>query len=80
MDPRAPMQCFGQEASRQAAALLMGQNVLLEANPSQGEWDAYDRLLRYVWLEDGRLFNLEMIGGTRQPDLEQQRARPGGAV
>lgn len=61
VDPRKPVQCFGREASARAHALLDGQRVLLEADPTQGEWDKYDRLLRYVWLEDGRLFNLEMI-------------------
>lgn len=61
VDPRSPVQCFGREASAQAHTLLDGQTVQLEADPSQGEHDIYDRVLRYIWLPDGRLFNLEMI-------------------
>lgn len=60
-DPRKPVQCYGKEASAQAEQLLAGENVLLESDPSQDERDRYDRLLRYVWLPDGRLYNLEMI-------------------
>ncbi len=61
VDPRRPVQCFGREASAQAKALLAGQSVRLESDPSQSEQDRYGRLLRYLWLADGRLFNLEMI-------------------
>ncbi len=62
-DPRKPVQCFGKEASAQAAKLLTGQTVLLEEDPTQDTRDKYDRLLRYVWLPDGKLYNLEMIMG-----------------
>lgn len=61
VDPRKPVQCFGQEASNKAKELLLGKNVYLEADITQGERDKYDRLLRYVFLEDGRLFNKLMI-------------------
>jgi micrococcal nuclease len=61
VDPRRPVECFGREASAKAKELLDGQTVRLESDPSQGERDKYDRLLRYVWLPDGRLFNLEMV-------------------
>ncbi len=62
-DPRKPVQCFGKEASAQAAKLLMGQTVFLEEDSSQDTRDKYNRLLRYVWLPDGKLYNLEMIMG-----------------
>ncbi|MDP9317285.1 MAG: thermonuclease family protein [Chloroflexota bacterium] len=62
-DPRKPVQCFGKEASAQAAKILTGQTVLLEEDASQDTRDKYDRLLRYVWLPDGKLYNLEMIIG-----------------
>jgi micrococcal nuclease len=52
---------FGRQASARAKALLNGQTVLLEADPSQGEHDQYERLLRHLWLADGRLFSLEML-------------------
>jgi len=61
VDPRRPVECFGQEASVSAAAMLDGQTVLLESDPSQGDRDRFSRLLRYVWLEDGRMVNLEQI-------------------
>lgn len=61
VDPRKPVQCFGQEASDRAKDILLGQKVILEADVTQGERDKYGRLLRYVFLEDGRLFNKLMI-------------------
>jgi endonuclease YncB( thermonuclease family) len=61
VDPRKSVQCFGVEASNKAKELLLGQNVGLEADESQGERDKYKRLLRYVFLPDGTNFNLFMI-------------------
>ncbi|HEX9370404.1 MAG TPA: thermonuclease family protein, partial [Roseiflexaceae bacterium] len=61
VDPRRPVECFGREASTRAHELLDGQTVALEADPSQDDRDRYGRSLRYLWLPDGRLFNLEMI-------------------
>jgi micrococcal nuclease len=37
------------------------ETVFLEADPSQGERDSFDRLLRYVFLEDGESFNERMF-------------------
>jgi micrococcal nuclease len=61
VDPNKPVECYGPEASKRAKALLEGQRVLLEADPSQDDRDRYDRLLRYIWFEDGRLFNMQMV-------------------
>jgi micrococcal nuclease len=61
VDPRRPVECFGREASAKAHALLDGQTVAVEADPSQGDADRYGRLLRYIWLPNGHLFNLEMV-------------------
>lgn len=61
VDPRRPVQCFGLEASKHAKELLTGKQVRLEADPSQDNRDRYDRLLRFVWMDDGQLFNLRMI-------------------
>ena len=61
VDPRRPVECFGREASAKAHELLDGQTVAFEADPSQDDRDRYGRSLRYLWLPDGRLFNLEMI-------------------
>jgi len=61
VDPRKPVQCFGKEASARTKELLLGKRVTLEADESQSERDKYERLLRYVIMEDGRNFNLLMI-------------------
>jgi micrococcal nuclease len=61
VDPRKPVQCFGQEASAHAQQLLDGQSVTVELDPSQGERDRYGRLLAYLWLPDGRNFGEVMI-------------------
>lgn len=61
VDPRKPIQCYGKEASDKAKELLTGKNVALEADPTQGEKDKYNRLLRYVYLENGMSINELMI-------------------
>lgn len=61
VDPRKVVQCFGREASDKAKEILSDQQVRLEADPTQGERDKYGRLLRYVFLEDGTLYNQFMI-------------------
>jgi micrococcal nuclease len=59
--PGRPVMCYGREASEHAAALLLGQTVLLEEDRSQDSRDRFGRMLRYLWLPDGRMANLEMI-------------------
>jgi micrococcal nuclease len=61
VDPRKPVQCFGKEASNKAKEILTGKKVRLEADSTQDERDKYNRLLRYVYLEDGTFFNKLMI-------------------
>ncbi len=61
VDPRKKVECFGIEASAKAKAVLAGQTVRLEADPTQGERDKYGRLLRYVILPDGTNFNKLMV-------------------
>ena len=61
VDPRKPVQCFGKEASNHAHQLLDGTTVYLEQDTSQGDYDKYNRLLSYIWMPDGRLFNQVMI-------------------
>jgi micrococcal nuclease len=53
--PRRPVECFGREATAKAESLLPpGLPLELESDPTQGNRDKYGRLLRYVWLPDGR--------------------------
>lgn len=61
VDPRKPVQCFALEASKKAKEILSGKKVSLEADGTQGDKDNYNRLLRYVFLEDGTNFNKLMI-------------------
>ncbi len=61
LDPRKPVQCFGREASSKTKEMLLGEAVRLENDPSQGDRDKYARALRYVFLEDGTLFNELLI-------------------
>lgn len=61
VDPRRPVQCFGKEASSRMKELAGGKIVRLEYDDSQSTRDAYDRLLAYVYLEDGQMLNRKMI-------------------
>lgn len=51
-------ECFGPEASAFAVRWLEGQQVTLEAD--EEHTDIYDRMLRYVWLDD-ELFNERIV-------------------
>ena len=61
VDPRKTIQCFGKEASNKAKEMLNNKSVFLEADSTQGERDKYQRLLRYVFLQDRTNFNKLMI-------------------
>jgi micrococcal nuclease len=60
-DPRKPVQCFGKAASDFTKNLIGTNDVRLEADPTNQNRDRYDRLLRYVYLPDGRLVQAEII-------------------
>lgn len=60
-DPRKAVQCFGQAASDFTKQLIGDQSIRLEADPLNTNRDRYNRLLRYVYLADGRLVNAELI-------------------
>lgn len=60
-DPRKPVQCFGKEASAYITQLALDKYVQLEPDRSQGDRDKYQRLLRYVYLQDGTNVNAEMV-------------------
>ncbi len=83
---------FARESSRFLRELAGGRRVRLETDPDADTRDRYGRLLRYVYLPDGRLLNAELVAGgyahayTRYPfsraaefrELEA-RARESGA-
>lgn len=61
-DPGKPVQCYGLEASAEAAELLTGEQVLLTRDPSQEDRDYYGRYLREVLLTtSGRDYGQVMI-------------------
>lgn len=60
-DPRYPVQCFGKAASQFTKDFIGESPVRLEADPTNTNRDRYNRLLRYVYLPDGRLVNAEII-------------------
>lgn len=60
-DPRKSVQCFGKAASDFTRQLIGNDPVRLEADPLGTNRDRYDRLLRYVYLPDGRLVQAELI-------------------
>ncbi len=59
--PSKPVECFGKEASEFTTSTLLNQSVTLEFDDSQGQIDKYDRLLCYIFLEDGTNFNELLI-------------------
>lgn len=59
--PNTPVQCYGPAASSYTKDLIGKQKVRLEADPTNQNRDRYGRLLRYVYLADGRLVQAELI-------------------
>ena len=57
--PNTPIQPFGPEATEANRQMVEGQTVYLEKDVSNT--DQYDRLLRYVYLTDGRMVNEELL-------------------
>ena len=52
VDPRTTVECFGKEASEYLNQLISGKKVRLESDDTQTNVDKYNRLLRYVYLDD----------------------------
>lgn len=59
-DPRKPVQCFGKAASAFMKTSTNNKYVRLEADSLSTNRDRYDRLLRYVYVDD-QLLNAEII-------------------
>lgn len=58
--PEKPVEKFGPEASDFTGRTLEGHKVHLQFEP-RNEYDRYGRLLAYVFLMDGTLFNAELV-------------------
>jgi micrococcal nuclease len=59
--PNSPVQCYGKEAGDYTKQNLSGTSVRLEADPIGDNRDRYNRLLRYVYLSDGTLWEQKLI-------------------
>lgn len=54
-------QCFSYKALNKAKKLLLNQEIQLVKDKKVGDRDKYDRLLRYVFLKNGKNFNEIMV-------------------
>lgn len=65
VDPRKPVQCYGPEASVHSKELLIGRSIYIEKDKIKeatvGNYDNYGRVLAYVRLKNGELYNEKMI-------------------
>ncbi len=52
VDPRKPVECFGEAATAEVERLIGQRSVRLEMDSSQDEYDTYGRLLAYVYVDD----------------------------
>jgi micrococcal nuclease len=59
--PNSPVECYGEAASNFLKSYLKNQNIRLESDPINQNRDRYDRLLRYVYTNDGTLVNKKII-------------------
>jgi endonuclease YncB( thermonuclease family) len=59
--PNTPVQCYGPQATDFTKTLIGQSSVRLQADPLDTNRDRYGRLLRYVYLPDGRLVETELI-------------------
>ncbi len=59
--PYTKYECFGREASEFAKTLLKGKLVRIETDSTQSTRDSYNRILAYVYFEDGTLVNKYLI-------------------
>jgi micrococcal nuclease len=59
--PDTPVQCYGPEASAYTRKLIGSGKVRLVSDPQSTDRDRYDRLLRYVYLQDGTLVNRRLV-------------------
>jgi len=72
--PNRPVECAGPEASVYAEQLMSGQSVFVELDPTQGTYDAYDRLLAYVWLDTDLMVNAAMVDAGLAAEYTFDRA------
>lgn len=57
----SPIECYAAQAHRRAVELLYGKSVELKADSDYPAEDGHGRLLRYIILPDGRVYNRTML-------------------
>jgi micrococcal nuclease len=61
VDPRKPIQCFGEQASLKTKELLNNRSISLVFNLNREQKDKYNRYLGYVYRDDGLDINKYLI-------------------
>ncbi len=61
VDPRKIVQCFGKEASKMSRELLGKHKVTLKTDSTQSTADKFNRLLAYVYRDDGLFINQYLL-------------------
>lgn len=56
-----PIECYAAESAKAASDLLLNKTIDLKADAGISGEDAYGRLLRYIILPDGRVYNQTML-------------------
>lgn len=61
--PNTPVQCYGPAAAAFTKNLIGANKVRLASDSLNTDRDRYNRLLRYVYLPDGRMVQTELLQG-----------------
>lgn len=61
--PNTPVQCYGPAAAAFTKSLIGSNKVRLASDSLSTNRDRYNRLLRYVYLPDGRMVETELLKG-----------------
>lgn len=59
--PNTPVQCYGPAAAAYTKNTIGNHKVRLASDPLSTDRDRYQRLLRYVYLDDGTLVNEKLV-------------------
>jgi endonuclease YncB( thermonuclease family) len=59
--PNTPVQCYGEAAAAYTKQLIGNGRVRLASDSQSSNRDRYNRLLRYVYVPDGRMIETELI-------------------
>jgi micrococcal nuclease len=76
----SPRECYAQQAASRMQSLVQSKHVRLAADPTQDDRDRYDRLLRHVFLTDGRSVAQLLIAGGYGQEYTYDRAYAGQAA